>query len=281
MSELDAILGDIFGEPGRGRVVVLTGAGISAESGIATFRGDDGFWTVGSTNYRPEDLATWRTFSSDPEVVWPWYLYRLAACRAAEPNEGHRALVRLQAMLGQRMVLITQNVDGLHLRAGSNPQRTWEIHGNLERFRCAGECSLRMWPCPTGLRTFARADVLTDEDLPFLRCPDCGDWARPHVLWFDECYDEERFRWQSSLNAAATADLLLVVGTSGATNLPMSVGAAASRAGAAIIDVNPVRNPFSAFAEASACGLYLEGSAGDIVPDLVGRIARRIQTIEP
>lgn len=251
-----------------GRVVALTGAGISAESGIPTFRGPEGYWTVGSRVYQPEELATWRTFSRAPDVVWPWYLYRRTVCRAAQPNAGHRALAELQRALGERFVLVTQNVDGLHVRAGSPPERTWEIHGNLDRFRCAADCTLRTWPAPDGLRAFARTDVLEDRDRQWLRCPDCGGAARPHVLWFDEYYDEPRFRWNSAQQAAAQADVLLVVGTSGATNLPMTMGRRAMSSGCAIVDVNPERSPFSGMAEASG-GLHISGSAARVLPDLV------------
>ena len=100
---------------------MLTGAGVSAESGIPTFRGREGYWTVGSTEYHPQEMATLQAFEAMPEEVWRWYLYRLGACREAQPNQAHRAIVRLEERLGDRFCLITQNVDGLHLRAGSSP----------------------------------------------------------------------------------------------------------------------------------------------------------------
>jgi len=254
-----------------GRVVALTGAGISAESGIPTFRGKDGFWTVGSRNYRPEELATWRHFSSSPETVWPWYLYRLAACRDAQPNAGHLALVRLQEELAGRFRLVTQNVDGLHTRAGSDVGRTWHIHGNLEQMRCSQTCSRRTWPTPEGLRRFERGDTLQDADREQLRCASCGAWARPHVLWFDEYYEEDWFHYESALRAAFDCDLLLVIGTSGATNLPMQMGMAAVRGGSTVIDVNLEASPFTRFAEMSG-GCLVMGPSGEVLPRIADEI---------
>ena len=107
-----------------GPLVVVTGAGVSAESGIPTFRGKEGYWTVGSRVYQPQELATQAAFRRMPEEIWRWYLYRLGVCRAAAPNPGHVALVELERALGDRFLLVTQNVDGLHPRAGSSPGRT-------------------------------------------------------------------------------------------------------------------------------------------------------------
>lgn len=261
-------LSDLLPMVRTGRVVALTGAGISAESGIPTFRGEAGYWAVGSRNYHPEELATWATFEHDPDLVWPWYLYRLAVCRRSVPNPGHLALVTLQEALGERFVLVTQNVDGLHLLAGSDPARTWEIHGNIAYFRCAAECHLAPWPAPAALRAFAPGDRIEAEDRQHLRCPRCAGLARPHVLWFDESYDEARYRYHSSLHAAHDADLLLVIGTSGATSLPAHMAQLALAKGACIIDINPSRSDFSALAERSG-GVHLVGPAGEHLPRLV------------
>src|SRR5690349_5981910 len=124
----------------RGRVVALTGAGISAESGIPTFRGEEGYWVVGSRNYMPQEMATREMFERRPDEVWRWYLYRFGVCRAAQPNAGHRALVDLERAIGDRFILVTQNIDGLHRRAGS--QRVFAIHGDAAYVRCAAECGL-------------------------------------------------------------------------------------------------------------------------------------------
>jgi NAD-dependent deacetylase len=252
---------------GDGRLVVMTGAGISAESGIPTFRGVEGYWTVGSAVYQPEEMATAAMFARQPEAVWSWYLYRRAVCRAARPNAGHLALVELERALGDRFLLITQNVDGLHLRAGSSLARTYQIHGNIDTARCAARCGRPPAPLPADLPPKGKGEPLTDVERRALRCA-CGGWTRPHVLWFDECYDEEHFRFDSSRRAAMTASVLVVVGTSGATNLPMQVGAAAAAAGALIIDVNLEPNPFSHIAE-RAGGAFLQGPAGIVLPRVV------------
>jgi NAD-dependent deacetylase len=249
----------------EGRLVVLTGAGISAESGIPTFRGPEGYWTVGSREYRPEEMATLSMFSRNPDEVWQWYLYRLGVCRRAEPNAGHLAVKRMEDALGDRFLLITQNVDGLHLRAGSSLERTYQIHGNIDFMRCANDCTRDFFPLPDSVETKGKDDPLTDADREALKCPRCGGLGRPHVLWFDECYDEEHYRFNSSIQAAVDADMLLIVGTSGATNLPMQVGAIAARSGALLVDVNPDPNPFSALAEQSG-GFFCQGPSGAVLP---------------
>ena len=145
---------------GTGQVVFLTGAGISAESGIPTFRGAEGFWRVGSRNYQPEELATFRAFRGMPAEIWSWYLYRYAMCRAAAPNPAHQALVELEQEIDDGFLLITQNVDGLHLRAGSSEQRTYQIHGNLEFIRCAAECSPERHPMPAEFASWPKGRQL-------------------------------------------------------------------------------------------------------------------------
>jgi NAD-dependent deacetylase len=259
---------------GSGGIVVLTGAGISAESGIPTFRGPEGYWTVGSREYRPEEMATAAMFSRQPDEVWQWYLYRLGVCRGARPNAGHLAVRDLEEALGGRFRLITQNVDGLHVRAGSSLERTYRIHGDIEFFRCAAECSLEPMPLPPEVSPKNRDEPLTDADRQALRCPRCGGRGRPHVLWFDECYDEERYRFESSIRTASEADLLITVGTSGATNLPMHVGSIAARRGALLVDVNPDRNPFSELAEATG-GFACRGPSGEILPGLASALGAR------
>jgi NAD-dependent deacetylase len=251
---------------GEGTLVVLTGAGISAESGIPTFRGREGYWTVGSREYHPQEMATFAMFTQKPEEVWSWYLYRRTVCRGAQPNAGHKAVVRMEQLLGQRFLLITQNVDGLHLRAGNSLERTYQIHGNIDYARCARECAPQLFPLPDDLPRKGKGEALSDRERDALICPRCGGPARPHVLWFDECYDEEHFRFQSSLQAAATADVLLVVGTAGATNLPMQVGQMALSSGATIVDINPEPNPFSAMAQRAQSGFYLQGAGGAYLP---------------
>lgn len=274
LAGLEPLLGVV--QQQRGPVVFMTGAGISAESGIPTFRGPEGYWQVGSINYRPTEMATHAAFLEMPEEVWAWYLYRRSVCRKARPNAAHLALVKLERHLDSQVVLITQNIDGLHLRAGSSPERTYQIHGNLEWMRCADECSPALHLLPELDVEWEKDRKLSFDELDQLVCPLCGERTRPHVLWFDEAYDEERFRFDSSLRAAATCGLLVVIGTSGNTNLPIQVGMLVARRGAPMIVVDPEPNPFTEFASKNPLGLYLEGKAGDVVPALCDELARAL-----
>ena len=265
---MDARLAGILGEiaRGRGRVVALTGAGISAESGIPTFRGSEGYWVVGSRNYVPEEMATRRMFDRVPEEVWRWYLYRFGVCRNAEPNAGHAALVGLEQALSDRFTLVTQNIDGLHHRAGS--RHVLCIHGDGGYVRCARECGVGVLGLPD-LTARPQEVPLSAADRERLTCPRCGSWLRPHVLWFDECYDEHHYRADSALRAVEEAHLLLVVGTSGATSLPMHLGLTALKRGIALVDVNPESNPFAQMAARSPRGFVARGSACECLPEIV------------
>jgi len=257
-----------------GPAVLLTGAGISAESGIPTFRGKEGYWRVGSKNYHPTEMATWSTFSQMPDEVWSWYLYRRSICRAAEPNDAHRAVVKLEEALGDRFVLITQNVDGLHIRAGNTLDRTYQIHGNIDFMRCADECTPKLYPIPDEIDvSWDKARKIDVVERERLLCPACGTRARPHVLWFDESYDEEHFRFESSLAAAGRASILVVVGTTGTTNLPNHIGSLVARRGAPMIFVNPEPTTFADMVEGNPNGLYIAGKAGEHLPGLLSAIA--------
>jgi NAD-dependent deacetylase len=258
---------------GGGSVVVLTGAGVSAESGIPTFRGKEGYWTVGSREYHPQELATHEAFERMPWDVWAWYLYRRSVCRAAEPNAGHAALVRWDRALAGRFALITQNVDGLHVRAGSPVERTFPIHGDINLMRCAADCTLDRYPIPEAIPAFGKGDVVLPEHVAALVCPRCGGMARPHVLWFDESYDEPRFFLDTARRLASRASVVVVAGTSAQTNLPWQVVTLAARAGAVIVDINTDDNPFAEIAAQS--GGAIRGSAANVMPALVDALAGR------
>lgn len=260
---------------GHGRITVMTGAGISAESGIPTFRGPEGYWTVGSEEYHPQEMATYAMFRRHPEAVWQWYLYRMDTCRRAKPNPGHYALVDMERLFEERFSLITQNVDGLHLRAGSRPQRTFQIHGNLFHTRCAGPCTAEIFPLPDGLPGKQKNEALTTDEKTKLRCPVCGGWARPHVLWFDETYNERYFKFESAMAVAADTDLLIVVGTAGATNLPNQVAWTVKHRGGAIVDINIERNVFSDLALSGDRGFFVKAKSGTVLPQMV-KIMREI-----
>ena len=250
------------------QVTVLTGAGISAESGIPTFRGPEGYWTIGSEEYHPQEMATMAMFSRQSLEVWKWYCYRRSVCLNAEPNQGHFALVDLEQKLGDRFTLITQNVDGIHLRAGSSAKQTFQIHGNINFMRCSVECSQELYPMPDFIPSSPVSKDFPEELLQQLLCPKCGQQSRPHVLWFDESYDEVFFRFESSLEVAAKTDLLLVVGTSGATTLPNHVIQLVIRNGGLVFDVNIEDNSFGELAKQNK-GYALTGPSGEILPELV------------
>ena len=248
------------------RIVFLTGAGISAESGIPTFRGEEGYWTIGSKVYQPQEMATWRNFSQMPAQVWRWYLYRRSICHQASPNPAHLALAQLEQKFGHHFTLVTQNVDGLHLRAGNSFDRTYQIHGNIDYMRPYQGDSNSLEPIT--MSTDPKVlEGLTDEEL-LEQLQRNGQPCRPHVLWFDECYDEDLYRFQSSLEVTHHADLLVIVGTSGATNLPNQMVSMAAHEGIPFIDINPNENVFGQAAERLPHGLSIQGSAGSILPAL-------------
>ncbi len=250
------------------RLTALTGAGISAESGIPTFRGPEGYWTVGSREYHPQEMATYAMFTRHPFEVWCWYLYRRGVCRNAEPNAAHIALARLERHFGDRFLLVTQNVDGLHLRAGSSENRTYQIHGNIDYFRCSNECTDILYRLDDHYVLPDKKSILDEKTFESLKCPECGRIGRPHVLWFDEYYDEAKYKFESSIRAAGSTDLLLVIGTSASTNLPVQIGYKVASKGGILVDINPETNAFSSLAEQSGNGFHLKGTAASTVPIL-------------
>ena len=265
MDDVLAICRRALEQPGK--VVALTGAGVSAESGIPTFRGTEGYWTIGAREYHPQELATHKAFEAMPWSVWAWYLYRRAVCRGAAPNAAHLALARLAAALPDRFALVTQNVDGLHRRAGSPDATTFPIHGDISLMRCANECGSDRWPLPAAVPDLAKGAEVTPEVRALLRCPRCGAMARPHVLWFDESYDEPRYHLDTVRRVAGQAALLIVAGTSAQTNLPWQVVTLAGGNAAAIVDVNVEDNPFGEIAAQS--GGVIRAPAATAIPAIV------------
>jgi NAD-dependent protein deacetylase/lipoamidase len=224
------------------RIAVLTGAGVSAESGVPTFRGPGGLWE----NHRAEDLATPQAFSRDPALVWRWYNWRRALMAKCEPNPAHRALAALEGRTDQ-FTLITQNVDGLHQRAGN--QAPLELHGNIWWVRCMDcgalyeERELELPAPPT--------------------CRNCGGLLRPHVVWFGESLDSRILG--AAWRAAARCEVMLVVGTSAVVQPAAGLASVARQAGAFVIEVNLEQTPNSPEVHIS-----LLGQAGEILPELVG-----------
>ena len=223
------------------RVAVLTGAGISAESGVPTFRGEGGFWRGRSAM----ELATPEAFRHDPEGVWEFYRFRIAGLEGVRPNAGHRALAELEELC-DRFWLITQNVDGLHRAAGS--RNVIELHGTLASARCQS-CSYR---CPS--------DELPDQPVPV--CPTCGNRLRPAVVWFGESLPGQALA--EAEEAIDDCELMLVVGTSGVVQPASSFARWARSRGARVVEVNLESTPISDVSDVS-----LFGPAGVILPRLV------------
>ena len=251
------------------QITVLTGAGVSAESGIPTFRGPEGYWKVGSQNYQPQEIATFSAFQQMPDEVWKWYIFRLGVCRTAEPNPGHQALVEMEKILGDRFTLITQNVDGLHIRAGNSIERTYQIHGNIEYMRCMAPCREAIIPISQKMPAISREEELPEKYWELLRCPDCGGQTRPHVLLWDEFYNEHHYRFHSALDIALKTDLLIIAGTTGATNLPNQIVSQVMATGGTVIDINIEKNIFSDMAQKSRNGFFWKSTSGSAFPQIV------------
>ena len=226
-------------------VVVFTGAGISSESGVPTFRGAGGIWS----KFKPEELATMNAFLRNPKLIWEWYTYRRTIIAAVEPNAGHRALVALEGFV-PHVTVVTQNIDNLHRRAGS--RIVHELHGNIERNYCV-KC---------GSPHTMELDAGTAE-VP--RCVRCGGLVRPDVVWFGEVLPEDE--WDAAVRAASGADVFLSVGTSGVVYPAASIPTLARRAGAYHVDVNPEPGPLSDTADE-----FIQGMAGEVLPELVRRL---------
>jgi NAD-dependent deacetylase len=237
------------------RICVLTGAGVSAESGVPTFRGESGLWK----SHSPEELATPNAFRRDPQLVWEWYEWRREKIRGCRPNAGHEAMARLAS--GPRKVrIVTQNVDGLHEEAarkaaGSrdpSPALPLELHGSIFRVRCTS-CSYRV-------SHRDRLETETVEDLP--RCPVCSNLLRPDVVWFGEALDPDIL--SEAFRVAGEADLCIVAGTSALVHPAASVPLATLDAGGSMVEVNPTETPLTRLA-----GISLRGPSGEILPKLL------------
>lgn len=228
------------------KITFLVGAGLSAESGIPTFRGKDGYWMLGSKNYTAQEMATKRMFNIAADEVWKWYLYRKSITAFAEPNIGHLMLKEIEEILQDQFVLITQNVDGLHRKAGNSEERTYSIHGDLDFVRCGDDCSIRLYPFPKEIELKNRNKTsFTFEEKQILTCPKCGELQRPHVLWFDEFYNEEYYKRDSVLKLCNQTGILFIIGTSGATNLPQIITDIVLQNDQTVVEINIEKSNFS------------------------------------
>ena len=253
MNKLESTITSVAHELSRARrIAVLTGAGVSAESGVPTFRGAGGFWKDEEEVMR---LATLQGFLADPKRVWEWYDMRRQMAKSVEPNPGHYALAQLEHITSARggdFTLITQNIDGLHERAGSN--NIIELHGNLWYARCLKNCTRDVY-------------LLEQTPLPEYppKCPQCDGILRPHVVWFGELLDPLVI--ESATRASLQAEVMLVVGTSAqvypAAGLPYS----ARNAGALIVEINLEQTDLTPYAH-----LSIQGKSGEVLPQIVSVI---------
>lgn len=223
-------------------VTVLTGAGISSESGIPTYRGQEGLWR----NYSPQELATAEAFSRDPKLVWEWYDSRRAVMKDAKPNPGHFAVTTLERKK-KDFTLITQNIDGLHLVAGT--RNVIELHGSLWEIRCV-KCD--------------RVEKNYQVPLPELppKCARCDEPMRPNTVWFEEIIPMERI--DRSLFAIERSDLVLIIGTSGVVEPAASMGLIAKKSEKAVVEINIEVTPGTGLYDAS-----ILGKSGEVLPLLV------------
>ncbi len=211
------------------RIAVLTGAGISAESGIPTFRGQDGLWK----NFRAEELATPEAFNKDPSLVWEWYDWRRQLIAKAQPNDAHLFLAKMEREL-EDLWVITQNVDGLHQRAGS--KRVIELHGSIWKLRCVS-CTREIIDHSVPLKTIPP------------RCPSCGGLMRPGVVWFGEPLPESAIR--EAVRISEEADVFLVIGTSAVVYPAAELPLIAKRRGAKVVEVNPEETGITPYVDLS------------------------------
>jgi NAD-dependent deacetylase len=223
------------------RVAVLTGAGISAESGVPTFRGDEGLWQ----NYRATDLATPQAFARDPELVWKFYNWRRELISRVTHNQAHKALVDMERLV-PNFTLITQNVDGLHLLAGS--RNLLEIHGNLWKVRCT-KCHKVILDRSSNLGTSPK-------------CKSCGGPLRPHVVWFGEALDQGILN--QAIESSRTSQVMLVIGTSSVVQPAASLALEAKSGGAVVAEIN-----LESTLQSRLMDFSVLGKAGEIVPKLV------------
>ncbi|HDP98840.1 MAG TPA: NAD-dependent deacylase [bacterium] len=227
-------------------VVALTGAGVSAESGVPTFRGENGLWK----NFRPEELANFNAFIKNPKLVWEWYQWRKELVNKVKPNPGHYALVELEAMFDD-FCMITQNVDDLHRKAGA--KKIYELHGNIMRNRCV-DCN--EYTNEDDVQ-FAESDALP-------RCH-CGGLLRPDVVWFGEQLPQRTL--MQAFDAANRAEVFFSIGTSAVVQPAASLPIEARRAGAYVVEINFEPTVISHYVDES-----IIGKSGEILPKLVARL---------
>jgi NAD-dependent deacetylase len=234
-------------------ICLLTGAGISAESGIPTFRGEEGLWKT----YRAEQLATPMAFIQDPQLVWEWYDWRRGIIASKDPNAGHTVLTEWEDLFPD-FSLITQNIDGLHQRAGS--QNVIELHGNIWKHRCVEENT-----------------ITENHDVPLGKipphCEKCGALMRPHVVWFGESLDGSILH--KSFQLSSSCDVMFSIGTSAVVQPAASLPLSAKEAGAKVIEINPDPTPLT-----NTVDFSIRAKSGEFLPILNQELKKRMKQKE-
>lgn len=230
------------------RCVVLTGAGMSAESGVPTFRGKEGLWS----KFRPEELANMQAFVSNPKMIWEWYNWRRDLMGKVQPNPGHYAVTRLEELVEQ-FTLVTQNVDGLHRMAKT--KNILELHGSIYSNKCV-DCN----------RPYNQDKEIDPENIP--RCQSCGGQIRPDVVWFGEMLDEEIIK--RAFEVSEQSEVFLSVGTSALVHPAASLPMIASRMGATLVEINIEETPLS-----GAADFRIAQKSGEFLPELVKELEKR------
>lgn len=239
------------------RVTILTGAGVSAESGVATFRSykeetKESLWS----QYDPQKMASIEGFLENPNRVWQWYQWRRSELKSKKPNDAHKAIAKWQQSKEQRVTLITQNVDGLHQAGGSKD--VIELHGNIWRNHCL-QCRTEYTESVDGVENV-------------IECPECGGQIRPSVVWFGEALPEQA--WRSAESASYSCDVFLSVGTSSQVYPAAGLAALAKSQGATVIEINPEPT------ESSVVDYCVESKVGDVMPEMIEGTGFRGQATE-
>lgn len=259
------------------KISFLVEAGISAESGIPTFRGAGGYWVSGSKNYKAQEIGTKRFFDIAPHEVLKFYLYRKSVTEFAQPNPSHLMLKEIEFLLGDHFALISQNVDGLHKKAGNSDKRTYLIHGDTDFMRCGDACSNELHPFPKEIQLKDRPkNQLTEKEITFLKCPKCMSDLRPHVLWFDEYYNERFFKKDTVLLISKETGLLFVIGTSGETTLPHIITKNVLKKSGMVVEVNIGESYFSKLLRNKANGVVINSKSSPFLIELRAKIQKII-----
>jgi len=255
------------------KISFLAGAGISAESGIPTFRGKDGYWISGSKNYKAQEIGTKRFYNIASHEVLKFYLYRKSITQFAEPNPSHYLLNEIESLIGDQFALISQNVDGLHKKAGNSEEKTFLIHGDHDFMRCGDDCSNELYPFPKGINLIDRPkNHLTAPEIELLKCPKCDEDLRPHVLWFDEYYNEKFFKKDTVLRISKETGILFVIGTSGETTLPQVIAKNVLANSGTVVEVNIEDSYFSELLNNKKNGIVIKSKSTPFLKELKNEI---------